>query len=251
VFLASVIECNVAIICACAPSIKAIFGKYFENVVSRYGSRSRLSFHWKNSGGTSTSERDSRTDPLGSATELERAASKPKLKDSQQSKPLQGIGKRRGPQSCETLDSYQGDANVGSRVNEVLPNVRTTSPLISRLSDASLSSPSQKHAVPARESFLITSDDASDDEISLMSKSYGDHITPDAPGRSSPANELLQHQISRDSRKFSVDSVSRPGQRVLNEPPQPDPLMPAAGNRPRVRRDLSKERLEHTRYPAL
>ncbi|KIW00067.1 uncharacterized protein PV09_08410 [Verruconis gallopava] len=43
VFLASVIECNVAIICASAPSLKALFGRYFKSVSSYHPSASDAS----------------------------------------------------------------------------------------------------------------------------------------------------------------------------------------------------------------
>lgn len=38
IFVASIAECNVAIACACAPSLKTIFGRFFRDMSTRYGS---------------------------------------------------------------------------------------------------------------------------------------------------------------------------------------------------------------------
>jgi hypothetical protein len=38
VFIASIAECNVAIACACAPSLKSVFGRFFRDMSTKYGS---------------------------------------------------------------------------------------------------------------------------------------------------------------------------------------------------------------------
>jgi hypothetical protein len=38
IYVASIAECNVAILCACAPSLKAVFGRYYRDISQKYGS---------------------------------------------------------------------------------------------------------------------------------------------------------------------------------------------------------------------
>jgi hypothetical protein len=79
VYVASIAECNVAIICACAPSLKAFFGRFFSDVATKYGSRLNSGKNSKQSS-NQDSVATSRLDNSGPVGGLKRGASKIKAK---------------------------------------------------------------------------------------------------------------------------------------------------------------------------
>jgi hypothetical protein len=79
VYVTSIAECNVGIICACAPSLKAFFGRFFNDVTSKYSSKMNSAKSSKQSS-NQDSFLTSRSDTIGPMDGLKRNASKIKAK---------------------------------------------------------------------------------------------------------------------------------------------------------------------------
>lgn len=73
IFVASIAECNVAIACACAPSLKTIFGRFFRDMSTKYGSGGNSKISSKtDSNNNSDSHNDNHVDFSDSSDAIDR-----------------------------------------------------------------------------------------------------------------------------------------------------------------------------------
>ena len=248
VFLASVVECNVAIICACAPSVKALFGRYYRNAASRYGSGSDPKGSYGSSVTASVPGNDHGKTTTQPDVELGPCVLSKHIKKDSAYQPIP-------PRKEHIIDTMRSHENVDDNQEisiaydgapqpsgEQTTASRQTSKLFS-----TFPSPPGRKGDNQRVSFLETPtpSENGDDEIQLVPKakyqqtvSTSDSIAPITRGSAT-------YVSPDDLRSLSARSISP--SMLSAETPYPDPLMP----KPTSARSRDQRLSDRTNFPVI
>ena len=224
-----------AIICACAPSVKALFGKRLKNVASRYGSRSTNSYGKGSYGSSSAAgEREqARQEAFTSPpTELKAATIRSKVDSARSQTPDQPRHIVHSMRTHETADDYHEEVPVTYSGNPGSSRIQSAAPCPApNLFNTPFPPPPSRTTSNQRASFLMPPSPSisSDDEVNLVSGTER---------QSDYATEQMKHlaslQMSSDDlKRTSVRSISPSA--LSDAPLQPDPLMPSSRSGPTTR----------------
>ena len=247
VFVASLAECNVAIVCACAPSLKSLSCRFFKDISDKYSSK----FSSPSSSNNQYSDASSRPD--NTLNSLVRTDKKRVKNGAEKHRSLKGEKDENSFKKAHEygLDSLESVAQ-GYGDDLILPPLRTGSPMTSKLFEENVQSSKPIPAQNLAGAFIVSPSptQSSDDEASLVVK------RPDS------YEEGLPYALTNREQRPSIDSqVSSPGLQTSadlrrtqpspysetssispDEAAQPRSFGLSDGERPRVRKKLSKEK---------
>lgn len=250
VFVASLIECNVAIVCACAPSVKALFGRHFRDAALRYGGGSTVKPSTKGSYGTGSvaSESGHQFGPGQSGRDTELQV-RPKVKvNSAHAKVDSAYAVADRPahvvHTMRTHEDTHGDEEVPVAYTGTsrIPASHIASQSISL---APFTQPAPRSGDPIHAPFLLTSSPSttSDDEVGLVSETRYDGRRRDTVDKTSIARPAAFHfPPDSDARSLTAGS---PSPTALSHQ---DAAIPASMLSPDIRNKLELARMERTKY---
>lgn len=174
--MASIIECNLAIICACAPSLKSLFGRYFRSLADRYGSKDRSPDTSKNSSSNgSSSKREAPSSRAFSPMSFRPLKRSSKTKKVAEKSPGLDIGDI--PDENSFQETHQFGLEAMSPVAQGYGDSLVTSmdsPVEQSFAEKPLDFRRPHLTIPGTGSFIISPSPSvsSDDEASLVDKKH-------------------------------------------------------------------------------